>query len=510
MSAARYDAIVIGAGANGLAAAATLAKKYRRVLVLERAAEVGGIGRTVEIAPGFRAPLSADAGWMPPSVARGLGLRLRMTPPKTSITVRSEDKFLSLPVEPEAACATIRSHSTADAARWPSLVARFLHLSSFLGALYESPAPDVATTSLADLASLVGLGRRFRALGRDDMTELLRVLPMSIQDSLDDELETPWLKAAVGAGGVRDLRQGPRSGGTTFNLLHYLIGAPVGSVRARDWPTDSPDAIATALAQLASKRRVEVRTASPVVRINVRDDAVSGVVLANGGELDSSLVISSADPRRTFGMIDAAWLDPELTLAVRNIKFRGSTAVVLYALDALPDTMLSTDDLASVVSLSPTLDHIEHAYDAVKYGQASLRPHVELNVPSLRWPGLAPSGRHVLVARAQFAPHTDVNGDAFADTVTRTIDEAMPGFSGRALHRRVLMPSDLASEFALADGALTHGELTLDQILFMRPVPGYARYALPIDGLYLGGSGASPGPGLPGAAGWHAARTALS
>lgn len=509
MSAGRYDAIVIGGGANGLAAASALAKKYRRVLLLERAETVGGIARTVEIAPGFRAPLSADAGWMPPSVARGLGVRVRMTAPKASIAVRSEDKFLSLPVEPDAACATIRLHSTADAARWPSLVARVLSLSSFLGALYESPAPDVATTSLSDLASLVGLGRRFRALGRNDMTELLRVLPMSIQDFLDDELETPWLKAAVGAGAVRDLRQGPRSGGTTFNLLHYLVGAPVGSVRARDWPIDSPDAITAALEQLAKKRRVEIRTSSTAVRINVRDDAVSGVVLANGDELETSLVVSSADPRSTFALIDSAWLDPELTLAVRNIKFRGCAAFVLYALDALPESALSNDDLASVVSLSPTLDHIERAYDAVKYGRPSTNPHVELTAPSLRWPGLAPTDKHVLVARAQYVPYTDEDGDAFADTVTRTINEALPGFSGRVLNQRVLMPSDLATEFGLSDGAMTHGELTLDQVLFMRPVPGCSRHTLPIDGLYLGGAGATPGPGLPGAAGWYAARAAL-
>ncbi len=512
MSASRYDAIVIGAGPNGLAAAATLARKRRKVLVLERADAIGGQARLFDVAPDVRAPLGPDVGWVSPAVARGIGMRLpATTAPATSITVRDGNGFFTLPVDPQTAAAMIRPRSTRDADHWATLVTRMHRLSDFLSALYASPPPDVSATSLGDLASLVGVGRRFRSLGKTDMTELLRVLPMSVQDFLDDELETTTLKAAIGAGGVRDMRQGPRSGGTTFNLLHYLIGAPIGSVRAREWWTSSPDAFVVAAEQAARKRRVEIRTGATVARITVKNDAVSGVVLANGDELSAPIVLSTADPRHTIlQLADPIWLDPEFLRDASNIRLRGTTAIVAYALDALPVAEgLGERELAGIVSLSPTLDAIEQAYDHVKYGEASPTPHVELSVVSLRWPSLAPEGRHVVVARAQHAPSHSDQREAFGDAVTKTIACAIPGFRERVTHRRVLMPSDLSETYGVSEGALTHGELTLDQILFMRPIAGFGRYAMPVDGLYLGGAGTNPGPGLPGASGWLAARTAL-
>lgn len=511
MSAASYDAIVIGAGANGLAAAATLAKNGKRVLVAERAESVGGLSRLVEIAPGFRAPLDLDAGWASPSLLRGLGLTApASTQPATSVSVAHDGSFLALPRNERAAADVIRKLSPRDADRWTAFTERTRKLSEFLGTLYQLPPPDVATTSLGDLASLIGVGRKFRALGKSDMTELLRVLPMSVQDMLDDELESATLKAAIGAGGVRDIRQGPRSGGTTFVLLHYLIGASAGSVRARDWWTQGPDAFVVALESLARQRGVAIRTSAEVARISVKDDAVAGVVLANGEEIAAPMVLSTADPKRTLlGLVDPVWLDPEVMLAVRNIKLRGCTTIVQYALDTLPNAPgLSANNLASVVSLSPSLDHIERAYDDAKYGRVSSAPHVELSVPSLRWPSLAPSGKHVLVARAQYTPYTAANA-ACCDPITAAIANALPGFADRILQTKVLTPRDLEAEFGVTDGAMTHGELTLDQILFMRPIAGWGRYAMPVDGLYLAGAGASPGPGLPGAAGLLAARSAL-
>jgi phytoene dehydrogenase-like protein len=375
--------------------------------------------------------------------------------------------------------------------------------------LYQHPAPDVATTSIGDLATMIGIGRKFRALGRDDMTEVLRVLPMSVQDLLDDEFESVALKAAVGAGGVRDIRQGPRSGGTTFVLLHYLLGAPTGSVRARGWWNTGPDALIGSLEAAARKRGVTIRTGTEVARIQVREDAVSGVVLGNGEEISAPIVISSADPRHTFSLVDPVWIDPEFLLALKNIRYRGCTAVVQFALDSLPaGGPLGPAELSSVVSFSPALDHIEKAYDAVKYGGASSEPHIELTVPSLRWPSLAPSGKHVAVATVQYVPKegvADIDRKAMA-----IIESAIPGFSSRVSASTVLSPADLETQFALTGGTLTHGEMALDQILFMRPVAGWGRYAMPVDGLYLGGSGASPGPAVSGGAGWLAARAALS
>lgn len=519
MTVSRYDAIVIGGGANGLVAAATLGRGGKRVLILERASSIGGQLRVTAIAPGFRAPLSADGGWMPPAVARDLSLSIPQIQPEISVTVAHEDGFIAIPRDSQRAADVIRKYSTRDAERWPAFVGRLNKLSGFLGDLYQVPPPDVDGTSLGDLASLAGLGRRFRALGRTNMTELLRVIPMSVQDLLDDELETEAIKAAVGAGGVRDIRQGPRSGGTSFVLLHYLVGGGAGSVRARGWWANGADEFVTAAAALGRRHGVATRTNADVTRIDVKDDRVTGVVLATGEEISASLVISTADPTRTLlGLIDPVWLDPDLLHAVGNIKYRGCTALVQYALDGFPEVRgLGSTELASVVSLTSSLDSLERAYDDAKYGNTSRELHVEITVPSLRWPSLAPAGKHVVTARVQYVPHLPNDGpwtaqsaNQLGDAVTSRIAGAIPRFRERVLQRNVLTPSDLETQFGVTGGALTHGELTLDQILFMRPVAGLGRYAMPVSGLYLGGAGAHPGPGILGGAGWLAARAALS
>jgi phytoene dehydrogenase-like protein len=277
------------------------------------------------------------------------------------------------------------------------------------------------------------------------------------------------------------------------------------------------------LAESAARRAgVTIRCGAAIARVLVRDDAVGGIALADGEEIAAHTVISTADPVRTLlGMVDPVWLDPEILHAVRNIKLRGSTAFVHYAVDRLPDLPGVSDSAAAltgVVSLTPTLDDLERAADAAKYGRVSEHPHIELTAPSVRWPALAPAGKHVLVARVQYAPYQlrdgaawdAAHGCALTVSVTAAIAGRLPGFAESVLHRAVLTPRDLEARFALTGGAVTHGELTLDQILFMRPIPGWGRHAMPIDGLYLGGAGAHPGPGVIGAPGWLAAQRALA
>jgi phytoene dehydrogenase-like protein len=354
------------------------------------------------------------------------------------------------------------------------------------------------------------------------MTDLLRILPMSVQELLDDTFECEPLKSAIGAGGVHGIRQGPRSGGTAFVLIHSMLGAPTGSLRSRGYWRAGPDAFIAALDAHARTAGATIRTGAAVTHISIRADAVTGVVLEGGEEVHAKLVLSSADPGRTLlGLVDPVWLDPEFTNAVRNIKYRGCTAFVLYALDAVPDFPGLAEpvrSLAGTVSLTPNLDTIERAADAAKYGLVSPRPHVEITLASLRWPDCAPSGRHVLVARAQYAPHAlrggeawdDAKRDALADSVTAAIQCMAPAFADRILHRVTLSPHDIESRYNLTEGAASHGELTLDQILFMRPVAGYGRHAMPVRGLYLCGAGTHPGPGIPGGAGWLAAAEAIA
>jgi phytoene dehydrogenase-like protein len=366
----------------------------------------------------------------------------------------------------------------------------------------------------------MSLGRKFRALGKRDMIEFLRTLPLSACELVDDWFECAPLKAAVAAGGIQDFQQGPRSGGTGFVLLHHLVGTEAGAVRGRVPWARGPEAFTEAALAAAKRFGVTVRTASPVTRILVKDDAVTGVVLQSGEELAAKAVLSTADPAATFlDWVDPVWLDPEFVHAISNIRHRGCTAFVLYALESLPEFpgLSSVASLSGLVSLSSDLVGLERAADAAKYGTVSEHPHVELSVPSLLWPALAPSGRHVAVARVQYAPYRLKDGaawdaarmDALAERVTAAIEAVAPGFRSRVLHRADWSPRDLEERFGLREGASSQGELGLDQILFMRPVAGWGRHATPVAGLYLGGAGTHPGPGILGGAGWLAAERVL-
>jgi phytoene dehydrogenase-like protein len=522
MSAPAWDVVVIGGGANGLVAGCRLGKAGRRVLVLERSESAGGQGSVVEFAPGFRAaPLGIDPGWLPPTIAGALGLHgLEPVAVDTALTVAAGPReFLTLSRDPARASAAIAPHSRDDAAAWPDFTTMVRNLAGFLEVLYQVPAPDVDVRSLRDLLPLLSLGRKFRALGRRDMIEFLRTLPLSAWELLDDWFACGPLKAAVAAGGIQDFKQGPRSGGTGYVLLHHLVGAPEGSVRGRVPWRAGPGAFTESVDRAAQGFGVTVRTGAAVARILIHDDAAQGVVLESGEEIAASAVLSTADPARTFlEWVDPVWLDPEFVHAMGNIRHRGCTAFVVYALDALPGFPgLSADSaLAGILSLTPDLVALERAADAAKYGTVAERPHVELTVPTMLWPGLAPAGRHVAIARVQYAPYrlrdgswNDARRDALAARVEAAIEAIAPSFRSHVLHRAVWTPRDLEERFGLPEGASSQGELGLDQILFMRPVPGWGRHVTPISGLYLGGCGTHPGPGILGGAGWLAAARVL-
>lgn len=515
----KYDVIIIGAGPNGLVAARSLARRRRKVLVLEAADEVGGHTRPIEFCPGFRAPLNEDAGWVPEQVARiARAADLQKAGGAISMSVvagGADRQMLHLPSRVQWASERIAVHSARDARRWPEFVERLNRFATLLGELYALVPPDIDELSVGEALPLLGIGRKLRSMGRGDMTEFLRVMPMPVQDLLDDTFESDLLKSAVAAAAVRDLRQGPRSAGTTFNLLHYMVGAGPGSFRGRPWFMASPDAFAQTLLAAAQKKKVEVRTGARVERITAKDGVVTGVVLANGDEISAKTVVSTVDPRRTLlKMVDPVWLDPEFMLSVKNVKMRGCTAYVCYALDrAVDDTVKS---FTAAVSLTSTTTALEKAADAAKYGELAEQPHIEIYSPTLRWPNLAPEGKHIVVARIQYAPYAlksgswdAARGSLLQQKATEAIERQIPGFQSTILDHAIYTPKDVEEEFGVTEGAMTQGELTLDQILFMRPVPGFGRYAMPLQGLYLGGSGAHPGPGLLGGAGYLAARTAL-
>jgi phytoene dehydrogenase-like protein len=512
-----YDAIVIGAGTNGLVTAAVLARAGKHVLLLDENDEVGGKTRSIEFARGFHAaPLALDPGWLPPAVARAVGMRAAAQAPASApLTVATGDgEFLSLFADQARAAEAIRRYSSKDATAWSDFTARVARQASFLERIYQQPSFALDTRSPREALALAGLALAFRRLGRADMTALLRTLPMSVQDLLDDEFECEPLKAAIAPGGVQHLQQGPRSGGTAFVLLHHLVGAPAGAMRR----SGSLNGIVTGLEDAARRHGVTIRTGAKVRRILVRDDAVTGVVLDDGEEIAAPIVASGASPSQTLlELVDPVWLDPEFLLAIRSIKYRGCTAFVLYALDALPEANgLPREALSGIVTLTPTTQALERAYDAAKYDRLSERPHVEFSIPTMNGAADAPHGKHVLIARVQYAPYRlhqvqwdESRRDALGASATAVIASALPGFADRVLHRTVLAPPDIETHFGLTEGSAYQGELTLDQVLFMRPIPGWSRYRTPIDGLYLCGSGTHPGGGVIGASGLLAAREIL-
>ena len=517
-----YDAIVIGAGINGLSAAAYLAKSGKSVLVIERRSAMGGALVTEELIPGFHFdPVTNDPGWLSPRIVKELGISHRglveMPSVATVTTPLPDGGSLTLRRDMRRTIAGLREHSPRDADKWSDFSTRMAKLAGFLEPLYASPALRPLSKASGDLVDVAQTGRRLRALGKADMIELLRVMPMSVAELLDDTFENDALKATVGASGIAGLHQGPRSAGTTFVMLHHHVGREPGEFRMRRRYQGGNGALAKAFAAAAKAGGAELLLDTRVRQIITKDWAAHGVVLENGDEIKAGAVISSADAGTTLvELCDVAQLDPETVHALGNVRGRGVIARVHLALDKVPAfTGVSDEALRGVISIAPDLTYIEHAYDDAKYGRVSAEPYLEVTIPSLMDRGAAPDGKHVMSISMQYAPYALRTGDwneqrdALGDVVVKTLERYAPDLPSAILDRRVLTPLDLERDYDLPEGSLDHAEFGLDQILFMRPIPECARHGTPIERLYLCGAGAHPGRALAGASGRLAARAVL-
>jgi phytoene dehydrogenase-like protein len=520
-----YDAIVIGAGNNGLVTAAYLARAGRYVLLLEQRRVVGGTMDTREMFPGFKYDSGpSGVGWIHPRVIRDLklhrfGLEL-LTPAPALFAPAPDGASLLLTGDKPETAAAIGHFSVADGKRWMAYGAHVSQLTAFLAALYSATPPQPIGAGAGDLLPLFGLGGALRQLGRRGSVELLRTLPMSVVEFLSEWFETELLKGALGAVGVTGLFQGPYASGTAYVLLHHLLGSDGSGLRSLQLVRGGTGNLSAALAAAAKRHGVEIRTAASVQHIGVQKGRVTGVVLGNGEQIAARQVISSADPRHTFlDLVDPTTLDPTFLRQVRNIKFRGACAKVNLALAEVPRFTWQPEapsHLRGRIRISPSLDYLERAFDDAKYGTVSQSPYLEIIIPSLHDPTLAPEGKHVMSIWMQYAPYrlkeggwTAARREALGEAVVKTLVEYAPNLAGAILHRQVLTPLDLEEGFGLSEGHLYHGELTLDQILFMRPVPGWGQYRTPIHNLYLCGAGTHPGGGVVGASGFNAAREIL-
>jgi phytoene dehydrogenase-like protein len=375
--------------------------------------------------------------------------------------------------------------------------------------------PDPLSRRPRDLLALAGLARRFRAMAPESRLHQLQLMTMSAADFLDRWFETDVLKATMSASGIIGTFLGVRSPGTAYVLLHHYMGEIDGAFRSWGFARGGTGAISNAIAAAAREAGVDIRTGASVAKIDVRNGQARGVVLTNGDEVPASLVLSSVDPRLTFlRLVGEDHLPDDFAGEVRRYKLRGSSAKVNFALEALPvfASRLSGDrHLRGAVSISPSVDYMERAYDEAKYGEFSRRPYIDMVIPTLTDPTLAPPGKHVLSCFVQYAPYALASGtwdgqrDALGDAVEATIEEYAPGFRGIVRHRQVITPLDLEREWGLSEGNIFQGELALEQLFFLRPAPGWAQYKTPIRNLWMCGSAAHPGGGIMGAPGRNCA-----
>jgi phytoene dehydrogenase-like protein len=498
-----FDAVVVGGDPDGLVAATVLARSGSKVLLVEAGNELGGVFREIEFAPGFRAaPLAADAGFVAPQIlsATGLSHPAAASSNDASVVGLGSEGPLELHRDLARTARGLQEFSRRDADRWPAFCAQVSQISGFLAELYGREPPRIDASGFSEWMGLASLGLKFRKLGKAGMVELMHTLPMPAADWLDDWFESDRLKGLLAALAVADVGQGPMSGGTAFTFLHRHVGAASGVFGERSLLKEGPKSFVSALAQQARAAGVVIETGASVERLIVRDDRIVGARLASSEEVAAPSVLSSLNPHRTlFELLDPVHLDPEFMQAVNNIRYRGVATKVLLALDGLP-----SGATAATHVIAPSIRYVERAYDAVKYRRCSEQPIVELRFPSLTQSDLAPSGKHVGVLHVQFTPYGV--GDSVAERAIALVDQHLPGLSSRIVGRAVLGPGELEARFGLREGALSQGEMMLDQILFMRPVAGASRYAMPVPGLYLCGASTHPGNGITGMSGLLAAR----
>ena len=519
----RYDVIVIGGGHNGLVNAAYLARAGRKVLVLERRHVLGGAAVTEEINPGFKYSVcSYVVSLLRPEIIRELDLPrhgLEILPLDGTFTPMPNGDYLWRVNDHAKTRREIARHSRVDAEAYEEYGKAMVDMGRFVKPILTMTPPDPTSLNLRGLKDLLFLGRRFQALSDTDKYNQIQLMTMSAVDFLDQWFETDVLKATMSASGIIGTFLGVRSPGTAYVLLHHYMGEIDGAFRSWGLSRGGTGAISNAIAAAAREAGVVIRTQSGVTQITVKDGEATGVVLENGDELRAAVISSSLDPRQTFTrLVGDKHLPDEFVEEVRRYKFRGSSGKVNLSLDALPDfTCLPGQGphLRGAISISPAVEYMERAYDDAKYGRYSRHPYIDIVIPSLTDPSVAPPGKHVMSCFVQYAPYHLKHGtwdderEAFGDTVIDTIAEYAPNIRNVILHRQVLTPLDLEREWGLSEGNIFQGELTLEQLFFLRPAPGWAQYRTPIRNLFMCGSATHPGGGIMGAPGRNAAMRIL-
>jgi phytoene dehydrogenase-like protein len=515
----RYDAIVIGGGHNGLVNAAYLARAGLSVLVLEQRPMLGGATVSEEIYPGFKfSVFSYVVSLLRPEIIRDLQLPrhgLTILPLESTLTPLPNGDFIYRGSDPHETFRNISRFSTRDAEAYRDYGHAMYQMAKAVKYILGIRPPDPTSFDPRELLALLRLAKHFLGLEDEHLYTLVKLMTMSSADFLEEWFETDPLIATLSSSGIIGTFLGPRSPGSAYVLLHHYMGEIDGVFRAWGFQKGGTGGVAEAIASSARELGATLRTDARVAKVLTRRGRAFGVALENGDEIHAKLVVSSLDPKLTFlNLVDPVDLPDDLLHAVRNFDTHGSSGKVNLALDAAPDLSCWPGDgphLRGAISISPGVDYIEHAYDTAKYGRFSPNPYIDAIFPSMIDPGMAPPGKHVMSCFVQYAPYHLGEGswegqrDAFGDAVVNALSQYIPNLKKIILHRQVLSPWDIEKTIGLSGGNIFQGELSLSQLFFLRPVPGYAQYRTPLRGYYQCGSGTHPGGGITGAPGRLAA-----
>jgi phytoene dehydrogenase-like protein len=512
-----FHSIVIGAGHNGLACAATLARAGKSVLVLESAAEAGGAARNREFAPGFRAPSAQFLYGLANEIAselqlanHGFKLAARELPTHALLADRAPLRLSAREVRGEGL-------SAKDIAAYGPFMARMERFAQALLPVFRMVPPRLVFDTWAQKFGFMKLAWRVRSMGREDMRELMRIIGMNVYDLLDEEFESAELKGAIAFDAVLGAEWGPRAPSTVLVWLHRLTALAGNGGSGVSQPAGGVGALSNALAASAQASGAKLRLGTPVKRILVENDRAVGVELADGEQIRAAHVVSNADPHRTFmGLLGAAHLDTGFVRRLSNVRSKGHAGKLHVALRELPKfNGLGAEALGDRIVIAGTMDSLERAFNPSKYREVPSTPAMEISLPTVRDSSLAPSGRHVLSAIVQWLPY-DTGSEreskraAALEASLDMLERHAPGIRALIESAELLMPADIESEYGITGGHWHHAALGFDQFFFIRPLPGAAQHSTPMAGLYLCGAGCHPGGGVMGVAGANAARQVLA
>ncbi len=523
MTSNQYDAIIIGGGHNGLVAAAYLARAGKKVVVLERRPIVGGAAVTEEIFPGFKfSEFSYVVSLLRPEIIRELDLPkhgLKILPLPSTFTPMENGDYLAAWDDHDLTRREIHRHSPRDAEAYDEYSRLMARIAKAIKPLISMVPPDPSSLSPRDLIGLFKLGKYAAGLSEKEFYQIAKLMTQSSADLLEEWFETDALKGTKAASGIIGTFLGPRSPGTAYVLLHHYMGEIDGAFRAWGFAKGGSGGVSSAIASSARVLGAEIRVDASVKQVIVKNGRAAGVALENGDELQAKVVMSAADPKRTvLQFVEPKHFPDDFVQSIQNFRVRGSSGKVNIALSELPQFTALPDEPAvqhGAISISPSIDYIERAYDDAKYGRISKHPYIDIIFPSMIDPDMAPPGQHVMSCFVQYAPY-DIDGgwddekcNQLGEAVISTLEQHAPNIRKAIVGMQVITPKDIETIAGIAGGNIFHGELLLHQIFFLRPAPQWADFRTPLKGYYFGAAGAHPGGGVMGAAGMLAVKEIL-